>query len=168
MSSRRFLCGLCLAAFSLAACEQSAPMKSSTAKPVAPAALSSTSSTVAPKPPEPVKEVLTRLEIAPAEPASASEVARAAVAAISKHIDVCWQGPEAVDAPAVTLQLNLNQDGSVLSISVLDKKSFATNPAYRAAAREATGAFFKCSPFVLPVSSYAGWKSLALRITPHH
>lgn len=153
----------------LTACQASEHQSAAPApKPPAPAAQSSTSSTVAPKPPVPPKQVPTRLSVALVDPSSATETARAAAVAISARLGACWQAPAPVNAPAVSLQLNLNPDGSVQSVSVLDKNAFSTSAGYRAAAREATSAFFKCSPFVLPISGYAGWKSLALQITPHH
>ncbi len=157
-----------LLSLTLGACDHTSTVVSSAAKPPAPAAQSSTSSTVAPKPPVPPKQVPTRLSVALVDPSSATATARGAAVAISARLGACWQAPEPVNAPAVSLQLNLNPDGSVQSLSVLDKSAFSTSADYRAAAREATSAFFKCSPFVLPISGYAGWKSLALQITPHH
>jgi hypothetical protein len=159
---------LILLLVTLGGCDRADPVGPSTPKPLAPAAQSSTTSTTAPKPPEPPKQIVTRLTVALIDPASATDIARGAAAAISARLEACWKAPESPDAPPVSLQLNLNLDGSVQSVSVLEKKIFASNAAYRAAAREATSAFFKCSPFVLPISGYAGWKSLALRITPHH
>jgi hypothetical protein len=99
---------------------------------------------------------------------SAVASAKGAAATISERVKSCWQGPVAPDAPNVALRLALNEDGTVKTISVLDKKAFTANAAYRASATAATTAFFKCGPFVLPNSAYAAWKSLDLQITPHH
>jgi hypothetical protein len=111
---------------------------------------------------------MTRFTAAPLNGNSASATAKSAAATISARVQSCWQGPMAPDAPAVALRLALNQDGTVKTISVLDKKSFTANAAYRTTATAATTAFFKCGPFVLPNPAYAAWKSLDLQITPHH
>jgi hypothetical protein len=134
---------------------------------LAPAVVPS-ATTTAPAKPVPPKQVSTRLSVALLNPASVTPEGRAAVAAISARIDDCWRAPESPDAPRVSLQLGLNQDGSVQTVTVLDKSAFSKDTAYRAAATTATSAFFKCSPFLLPPAGYAGWKSLALQITPHH
>ena len=125
---------------------------------------------LAPQPtkPAPVKTVMTRFRVALANPAGANDGARGAAASLSARIDSCWRAPAAPNAPEVALRLALNQDGTVKTITALDKKAFTTNAVYRATASAATTAFFTCGPFVLPVSSYASWKSLDLRLTPHH
>lgn len=121
-----------------------------------------------PRKPAPTKEVMTRFTAALLDGSSASAGAKGAAATISARIKACWQGPGAPDAPEVALRLALNEDGTVKTISVLDKKAFTANAAYRASATAATAAFFKCGPFALPNSAYAAWKSLDLQITPHH
>jgi len=125
---------------------------------------------LAPQPatPAPVKTVITRFRVALANPLAANENAHAAATALSARIESCWQAPAAPDAPEVTLRLALNQDGTVKTITALDKKAFTKNSTYRATASAATTAFFTCGPFVLPASAYTSWKSLDLRVTPHH
>jgi hypothetical protein len=150
----------------LGACGHPNGSPPSAAKP-APAAVPSATTTV-PAKPTPEKQVSTRLSIAPVDPASVSPEARAAVAAISTRIGACWSAPETSHAPQVALRLSLNQDGSVQTVTVLDKRAFSNDAAYRAAATAATSAIFKCSPFELPPDGYANWKALALQITPHH
>lgn len=155
-----------LLALTLGACGHASTVPSST-KP----ATTTPSAAVPPSTsakPVPVKQVSTRLSIAPIDGAPITPNVRSAIDAIAKRVAECWQGPESPDAPPVSLQLSLSQDGSVRTIAVLDKKSFSGNAGYRAAATAATSAFFECSPFVLPAAGYASWKSLALQITPHH
>ena len=125
---------------------------------------------LAPQPakPAPVKTVMTRFRVALANPSAANESAHAAATALSARIASCWQAPAAPDAPEVTLRLALNQDGTVKTITALDKKAFTKNATYRATASAATTAFFTCGPFALPASAYTSWKSLDLRVTPHH
>ena len=125
---------------------------------------------LAPQPakPAPVKTVMTRFRVALANPSAGNENAHAAATALSARIETCWQAPAAPDAPEVTLRLALNQDGTVKTITALDKKAFTKNATYRATASAATTAFFTCGPFALPASAYASWKSLDLRVTPHH
>ncbi len=157
-----------LLVLALGACHQMdrlAPPKSDPAVATIPSA---SSPTTVPVKPVAVKQVATRLSVALVDPASASPNARVAVGAISARIAQCWQRPEAPDAPGVSLQLSLNQDGSVRTVAVLDKRAFAADARFRLAATAATSAIFKCSPFTLPAADYASWKSLALQITPHH
>ncbi len=166
MTSIRRLCLVILLPFLLCSCQTQMPAKSQTQQAVAadpPPAL-------APQPakPAPVKTVTTRFRVALANPSAANASTRAAAGSLSARIESCWQAPGAPDAPEVTLRLALNQDGTVKTITALDKKAFTKNATYRATASAATTAFFTCGPFVLPVSSYASWKSLDLRVTPHH
>jgi len=156
-----------LLALALGACSHMTSAPPATKPAVAPTP-SAAAVTPSPTKPVPVKQVSTRLSVALLDPASATPEGRAAVAAISARIDDCWRAPESPDAPRVSLQLGLNQDGTVRTVSVLDKSAFAADAGYRAAATTATSAFFKCSPFLLPPAGYASWKSLALQITPHH
>jgi len=125
---------------------------------------------LAPQPakPAPVKTVMTRFRVALANPSAANDSARAAALSLSARIQSCWQAPGAPDAPEVTLRLALNQDGTVKTITALDKKAFTKNATYRATASAATTAFFTCGPFVLPAAAYVSWKTLDLRVTPHH
>jgi hypothetical protein len=155
-------------ALALTACTHMGSAPPAAAKPAVASTPPSAAATTAPAKPVPPKQVSTRLSVALLDPASATPEGRAAVAAISARIDDCWRAPESPDAPRVSLQLGLNQDGSVQTVTVLDKSAFSKDTAYRAAATTATSAFFKCSPFLLPPAGYAGWKSLALQITPHH
>jgi len=152
--------------FLLCSCQTQMPAKPQPQQAVA----SDPPPALAPQPakPAPVKTVMTRFRVALANPSAADENARAAAAVFSKRIESCWRAPAAPDAPEVTLRLALNQDGSIKTITALDKKAFTKNAAYRASASAATTAFFTCGPFVLPVSAYASWKTLDLRATPHH
>ncbi len=155
--------------FLLGSC-QTQPAEKSSAQKSATAQLPAIPAPSAPLPtkPAPTKEVMTRFTAAPLNGSSASAAAKGAAETISARVKSCWQGPAAPDAPAVGLRLALNEDGTVKTITVLDKKAFTANAAYRASATAATTAFFKCGPFVLPSSGYAAWKSLDLQITPHH
>lgn len=151
----------------LGSCQTQPVQKSSAQKPAVVPAIPAPS-TPPPAKPAPVKEVMTRFTAVLLSGSSASATAKGAAETISARVKSCWQGPVAPDAPEVALRLALNQDGTVKTISVLDKKAFTANAAYRASATAATTAFFKCGPFVLPSSAYAAWKSLDLQITPHH
>lgn len=158
--------GLSAALFALAlgACDHQNGSPASAAKP----APVPSATTAVPAKPVPAKQVSTRLSVALVDPASAAPESRTAAAAISARIGECWRALESPSAPQVALRLSLNQDGSVQTVTVLDKSAFSNDAGYRAAATAATSAFFKCSPFVLPPAGYAGWKTLALQITPHH
>ena len=155
--------------FLLASCQTQPAQKSSAQKPaVAQLPAIPAPSTPPPAKPAPVKEVMTRFTAALLNASSASAAAKGAAATVSARVKSCWQGPVVPEAPEIALRLALNEDGTVKTVSVLDKKAFTANAAYRASATAATTAFFKCGPFVLPNSAYAAWKSLDLQITPHH
>jgi len=160
-SCARCLCIVVILAPLLASCdrlkgvEQPAPKAADTQASVAPA-------------PAPPKNVPTRLAVALADPAAAPLSGKAAATSIARRISACWVSDQPPDPPVVHVQLGLNQDGSVRTLAILDKARFSADAGYRAAAATATSAFFKCSPFVLEPSSYAGWKSLALLVTPYH
>jgi hypothetical protein len=155
--------------FLLSSCQTQPAQKSSAQKPAA-AQLPAipAPSTPPPAKPAPAKEVMTRFTAVLLNGSSASATAKSAATVISARVKSCWQGPVVPDAPEIALRIALNEDGTVKTISVLDKKAFTANAAYRATATAATTAFFKCGPFVLPSSAYAAWKSLDLQITPHH
>jgi hypothetical protein len=112
--------------------------------------------------------VSTTLDVSLADAASASPGAQAAAAAIGQRIASCWKAAEAPDAPAVVLLLTFAEDGSVTAVETVDKRRFAGEPAYRAAASVATRAVFKCAPFALAAEEYVAWKSLAINLTPRH
>ena len=158
--------GVFLMALALGACDRRAQPAAGPATP--PSAPSAAAAMEAPPEPVPAKEVPTRLSVALLEPASTTAAGKAAVHAISARISDCWKALESPDAPPVSLRLNLNQDGTVRTVSVVDKNAFSSDAAYRGAATAATGAFFKCSPFALSSADYASWKSLVLQITPNH
>jgi len=105
-------------------------------------------------------------DVAPADPSAPG--AQAAAAAIGERIGACWKGPNLAAAPAVLLKLTLAPDGSVGAVETIEKKRFANEAGYRAAATAATRAVLQCAPFSLPAADFAAWKSLALKLTPRH
>jgi len=105
-------------------------------------------------------------DVAPADPAAPG--GQAAAAAIGQRIGACWKGPNLAAAPAVLLKLTLAPDGSVGAVETIEKKRFANEAGYRAAATAATRAVLQCAPFSLPAADFAAWKSLALKLTPRH
>lgn len=158
--------GFFLMALALGACDRRAQPGAIPLTP--PSAPSAATAMEAPAKPVPARQVPTRLSVALLEPASTTAAGRAAAAAISARVSDCWKALESPDAPPVSLRLSLNQDGTVRTITVIDKKAFASDAAYRGAATAATSAFFKCGPFALSPADYASWKSLALQVTPNH
>ncbi len=113
-------------------------------------------------------DVATTFDVSLADVASAAAGAQAAAAAIGKRVAACWRGAQPPDAPAVLLRVMLAQDGSVNSVDVLERKRFAADHGYHAAAATATAALFKCAPFTLPASAYADWQALELKFSPRH
>jgi hypothetical protein len=110
--------------------------------------------------------LVTTFDVALADPATPG--AQAAAATIGQRIGACWKGPNLPAVPAVLLKLTLAPDGSVGAVETIEKKRFANEPAYRAAATAATRAVLQCAPFSLPAADFAAWKSLALKLTPRH
>jgi hypothetical protein len=106
-------------------------------------------------------------DVALADPAGAP-AAQAAAAAIGQKIGACWKGPGAADAPAVLLRLTLADDGTVGAVETVEKKRFAGEAGYRAAATAATKAVLQCAPFTLSAADYAAWKQLTLKLTPRN
>ena len=109
----------------------------------------------------------TTLVVTLQDPATATPAATDAATIIAARLAACWQSSESMDAPAVALRLGLDFEGAVEAVDVVDKTRFATQPDYRAAAKTATSAIFKCSPFALPADSHASWESLTVLVTPH-
>ena len=145
---------LLLLLFALAAC---APQKSTSVDPVA----------VLPAPAPDPKTPPTTLVVTLQDPATATPGANAAAMIIAARLAGCWQSSESINAPTVALHLGLDLEGAVEAVDVVDKTRFATQADYRAAAKTATGAIFKCSPFALPAESHASWESLIVLVTPH-
>jgi hypothetical protein len=106
-------------------------------------------------------------DVALADPAG-TPAAQAAAAAIGQKIGSCWKGPGAAGAPAVLLRLTLADDGTVGAVETVEKKRFAGEASYRAAATAATKAVLQCAPFTLSAADYAAWKQLTLKLTPRN
>jgi hypothetical protein len=118
--------------------------------------------------PRPSPKVQTTLIVTLQDPAKAGTEANAAAMIIAARLAGCWQSSESTDAPTVVLHLGLDAEGAVEAVDVVDRTRFAMQADYRSAAKTATSAIFKCSPFALPAASHASWKSLIVLVTPHH
>jgi hypothetical protein len=117
--------------------------------------------------PRGIANAMATLEVSVSDSTTAVPAAIGAARMIGRRIAACWQELEAPDSPAVVLQVAFTQDGSVSAVETVDKKRFAAEPAYRAAAAAATRALFQCAPYPLPASDFAIWNSLSLKLTPH-
>jgi hypothetical protein len=121
-----------------------------------------------PPAPQVVTEAPTTLIAALQNPAMASPAANRAATIISERLASCWQSRQPIGAPAVALRLGLDRSGAVEAVDVVDRARFAAETDYRAAAKTAILAIFKCSPFALPAESHASWESLILLVTPYY
>jgi hypothetical protein len=121
----------------------------------------------APAPP-PTPKAPTTLIVTLQDAAKASPAANAAAMIIAARLAGCWLSSEPMDAPTVALHIGLDREGAVEAVDVVDRTRFATEADYRQAAKTATSAMFKCSPFALPAESHASWESLIVLVTPHH
>jgi len=121
----------------------------------------------APAPP-PSPKAPTTLIVTLQDAQRATPAANAAAMIIAARLAGCWQSLESMDAPTVALHLGLDPGVAVEAVDVVDRTRFATQADYRAAAKTATSAIFKCSPFALPAGSHESWESLIVLVTPHH
>jgi len=118
--------------------------------------------------PPPSPKAPTTLIVTLQDAQRATPAANAAAMIIAARLAGCWQSLESMDAPTVALHLGLDPGGAVEAVDVVDRTRFATQADYRAAAKTATSAIFKCSPFALPAGSHESWESLIVLVTPHH
>ncbi|MFI4982939.1 MAG: hypothetical protein ACHQIO_21520 [Nevskiales bacterium] len=118
--------------------------------------------------PPPAPKAPTTLIVTLQDAQRATAEANAAAMIIAARLAGCWQSSEQTNAPTVALHLGLDPEGAIEAVDVVDKTKFATQADYRAAAKTATSAIFKCSPFALPAGSHESWESLIVLVTPHH
>jgi outer membrane biosynthesis protein TonB len=89
---------------------------------------------------------------------------------IRQQMRKCWRVPAGMmDAHKilVKLRIDMQQDGSVRQVEVLDKMRFATDTGYRTMAESAIRAVRLCSPFSqLPPSKYGSWKTMDMTFDP--
>ncbi len=89
---------------------------------------------------------------------------------IRQQIQKCWNVPAgARDAQnlVVNLGVDLNRDGSLQTVEILDTGRYNTDSFYRAAADSAVRAVRLCSPLKgLPPEKYGSWGSMELTFDP--
>ena len=157
-----------LALLALAACSSSHPASApASATPPTGTATGTTTNAIQLTSKQPASPGDATFDVALADPAG-TPAAQAAAAAIGQKIGACWKGPGAAGAPAVLLRLTLADDGTVGAVETVEKKRFAGEASYRAAATAATKAVLQCAPFTLSAADYAAWKQLTLTLTPRN
>ena len=164
MTARGISVSASLALLALAACSSSQPAAAPAS--ATPAAGTTTHAVqLTSKPPASPGDATFDVALADA---AGTPAAQAAAAAIGQKIGACWKGPGAAGAPAVLLRLTLADDGTVGAVETVEKKRFAGEADYRAAATAATKAVLQCAPFTLSAADYAAWKQLTLKLTPRN
>lgn len=90
---------------------------------------------------------------------------------IRSQMAQCWDVPAgAKDAHnlVITLRMQLNQDGSVITVELYqDQARYHSEPFFRAAADSAMRAVKRCSPLKnLPPDKYNGWSDMTMTFNP--
>ena len=93
---------------------------------------------------------------------------------VQRQIEPCWNvraGAKDAKAHVVELRIEVNPDGRVRAVQILDRGRFADDPSFRAAAEAATRAVLnpRCNPLKnLPLDTYGAWQTMTLRFDPKH
>jgi hypothetical protein len=92
--------------------------------------------------------------------------------AVKEQVRQCWSPPvgaKGEDQMIVVLQMTMNQDGTVISDTVVeDGGKYGSDPVYTALADSVVRAFGDpgCNPLKLPADKYDEWKSFTFTFNP--
>jgi hypothetical protein len=167
MTAKAIWVSASLALLALAACSSQPASAPASTTPATGTASGTTTHSVQLTSKVPASPTDATFDVALADPAGAP-AAQTAAAVIGQKIGACWKAPGAAGAPAVLLRITLADDGTVGAVETVEKKRFAGEPGYRAAATAATKAVLQCAPFTLSAADYAAWKQLTLKLTPRN
>jgi hypothetical protein len=100
------------------------------------------------------------------EPLGADVITR-----LKSHIQQCWNPPSVIEGASslvVDITVELNKDGEVIKVRIMDMLRYNTDDPFRLAANAAERAFQQCSPLIPPLSpeDYEKWKTLNFRFDP--
>ena len=90
---------------------------------------------------------------------------------VKSQIRECWNVPAgAKDAEnlIINIKVQMNPDGTVRGVEMLDQVRMSSDGFFRAAAESARRATLnkRCQPFKLPPEKYIHWKEFTLRFNP--
>ena len=88
---------------------------------------------------------------------------------ISRQVTPCWRipiGAQGGERMRAELNIVINPDGNVRSVTPLDEARIAADPVFRAFAESAVRAVRACSPLQLPPESYQQWRNVIFNFDP--
>ena len=107
------------------------------------------------------------------QPASQRQPSRIEVDAVAREVErqlsACWRiepGARGAEDHVVEIKVNLNPDGSVRQVKIVDVQRMVADAYYRSAAENARRAILSCSPFDLPLDQFEIWREMTLNFDP--
>jgi colicin import membrane protein len=97
----------------------------------------------------------------------ATQLSQNEIDALRAQIQRCWSPPvgaRAAQELIITVQLDLNQDGTLVGEPKLVNRG--TNPFFQVAAESALRAIRRCAPYRLPIAKYDVWRSVEVTFDP--
>lgn len=102
-----------------------------------------------------------------------SELSISEIDAIAGRLRACWNldpGAMGIEDMIVEIRAELNQDGSVRKVDIMDKSRYGTDNYFRSVADSARRAVYICAPYKILADKYAEkydlWKTMLLRFNP--
>ena len=102
-----------------------------------------------------------------------SELSISEMDALAGQLRACWNldpGAMGIEDMIIEIKAQLNQDGGVYSVEVMNKGRYATDTHFRSVADSAVRAVYICAPYKLLSEKYAEkydeWRVLRLRFNP--
>ena len=102
-----------------------------------------------------------------------SELSISEMDALSGQLRACWNldpGAMGIEDMIVEIKAQLNQDGGVYSVEIMNKGRYNTDSHFRSVADSALRAVYICAPYKILSEKYASkyeeWKILRLRFNP--
>lgn len=91
------------------------------------------------------------------------------ISAIKYKIKGCWNidpGAKGIQDISIEIDTVLTPDGSIQNVNIVDKRTYNSNPHYKAAADSARRALIDCAPYNLPMDRYSVWKDIRFNFRP--
>ena len=102
-----------------------------------------------------------------------SELSISEMDALAGQLRACWNldpGAMGIEDMIIEIKAQLNQDGGVFSVEVMNKGRYATDTHFRSVADSAVRAVHICAPYKILSEKYAEkydeWRVLRLRFNP--
>ena len=93
--------------------------------------------------------------------------------ALAGQLRACWNldpGAMGIEDMIVEIKAQLNQDGGVYSVEIMNKMRYGSDSHFRSVADSAVRAVYICAPYKILSEKYAykyeEWKTLRLRFNP--